>query len=629
MVPSPRRPLSSGVHLATPVLVLAAAIVLAAGLYGYFIEVHRSLWDDPIHDRNSHYLCSLRLADDVRQGNVLQLLLDLNQARIWPPLQDVLTAVVLLVGGLDYRLAVLPSLAAWVGTIVLAFLVARRASSRGGIFAGLVAAVYVAASPAHRAFATDIMLESLGACLTLAVLYCYLAAVQEEPHAATGRRLGIALTALFLHKYNYWALVVLALLLHEAFVWRREIISRWRSLLSFSRLQGWCAPQWGRPSTWALAGLIFLIVGVYIRRDRPWGLGKLSVSLYPPSNLLTVLGVVLALRLWVWWRRVRREQVARLDPRLRSLLFWHAWPAAIWLLLPGHLYGFLWYLSPANADPEQHISAWAAMRDYSRWLAEEYHADAALTIVAGVLCLLGLLLARRGPHGSGAVLVLTILAAALTVLHPNHKSRCVHSWIAVAWVSGGMGLAALLDRLPPVRQHMVRRLASAAVLAGLVLGQGPALWQPGHALEAGPHPNHPSLLDVADSFVPDVVASRRATVLTAVPLRTLAQWTVRERGGADRLEEHWYGFGGDGSDEGEQFRHWMATACDTLVVVDALPGKPLWEGGPECERIGRLAKVLPSQDVFHLTREQSFPQFRFRVQLWQRNPAPLLAGAPR
>jgi hypothetical protein len=74
------------------------------------------------------------------------------------------------IGGPDYRLAVLPSLSGWVGTAVFGFLAARRMVPRGGNLAGLLAGLLILASPAHRGFATDIMLESMGACLSLVAL---------------------------------------------------------------------------------------------------------------------------------------------------------------------------------------------------------------------------------------------------------------------------------------------------------------------------------------------------------------------------------------------------------------------------------------------------------------------------
>ncbi len=161
-----------------PAVLLVAALVVAGCLYMRFLDVHRSLWEGAYHDRDAHYLYSLKLATDVRNGQVFQLLSDLNEGRIWPPLHGLLAGTVLLVGGLDYRLAVLPSLAGWVVAVIFGFLLARRCVPRGGTFAGLIAVLFIAASPAHRAYATDIMLESLGAALSLVALYAYLLTVQ-------------------------------------------------------------------------------------------------------------------------------------------------------------------------------------------------------------------------------------------------------------------------------------------------------------------------------------------------------------------------------------------------------------------------------------------------------------------
>src|SRR2546429_3424238 len=44
----------------------------------------------------------------------------------WPPFHGIVLAAVLLVGGIDERLGVLPSLAGWVITVVAAALTARR-----------------------------------------------------------------------------------------------------------------------------------------------------------------------------------------------------------------------------------------------------------------------------------------------------------------------------------------------------------------------------------------------------------------------------------------------------------------------------------------------------------------------
>ena len=168
---------------------------------------------------------------------VLGLLRELDGAAMWPPLHGILAAVLLTVGGFDHRLAVVPSLAGWAMTIVFGFLIARRMVPRGGNLAGAVAALFIALSPSHRAYATDVMLESLGAGLSLAVLYAYLVVVQQpaRPRRA-GFWLALLLTALVLEKYNYYALVVVALAASELL---SHPARYWHTLSGFVRGIDW------------------------------------------------------------------------------------------------------------------------------------------------------------------------------------------------------------------------------------------------------------------------------------------------------------------------------------------------------------------------------------------------------
>src|SRR5579872_530239 len=110
----------------TPTLVFLFALALAAQLYGQYLGFARQRWSCLAHDRNAHYLLGLSLAMDVRHLDVRQLFSDLDGARTWPPLHGIMEGIVLFIGGADYRLAVLPSLFAWVGTMLLGFLLARR-----------------------------------------------------------------------------------------------------------------------------------------------------------------------------------------------------------------------------------------------------------------------------------------------------------------------------------------------------------------------------------------------------------------------------------------------------------------------------------------------------------------------
>jgi hypothetical protein len=161
------------------------------------------------------------------------------------------------------------------------------------------------------------------------------------------------------------------------------------------------------------------------------------------------------------------------------------------------------------------------------------------------------------------------------------------------------------------------------VLAGLAWAEWPALGGAGHAMEGGPRPDHGSLLDLTDAYLPEVARGGRTAVLGAVPVRTLTQWAVLERcGRLDPLEEHWWGFADDRPGNRAAFAGWLrTTACDTIVFVDRLPGRPRWESGPELVRHADLLELLRRQDAFRLAKQRDFPDHCCRVLVWRRAPA--------
>jgi hypothetical protein len=605
-----------------PTLVLLSALVLAGCLYVRFLGVARALWYNPYHDRSAHYLYSLKLATDVEQGRVLQLLHDLNQARIWPPLHGMAASAVLLAGGRDYRLAVLPSLAGWVATILLGFLVARRAAPRDGTLAGLIAALLIATSPAHRAYATDIMLESLGAALSLLALYCYLLTVQGQPDdSGKARCLAVSLLLLFLEKYNYWLLVVLALLAAEG-------ITRWRLYLEAARdlLHGfdwrrWTATQIRHPLTWAIALLLVVSAYVYQQGEVPFQVAGHSISLYPPHNLIHLAYVLLFLRLAPWWWRQGRLWSRQLDNRLRQILLWLVCPVSVWFLLPKHPSYFLWYLSLADRAPHQQMDVLGGFRDYATWMVQDYHANPACALAAAGMCLLGLLTWRRLRPGGIAVLALVLLAAVLTPTHPNHKGRMLHSWLPALWVTAGLGATVLWHRArsvsegkdPPSLTLRALCLCLVCVLS-VSLVRSPVL---GHAVEGGPHVEQPSMLDVTDAYLADLQDGGRTLLLTSLPLKPMAQWTWLERFGSFKdLEERWYGFGADNR---LGFADWLRTTdCKTLVFCESTISREGVDSGPECALHAELKDVLSEQEAFHLVRQRDLPHLACRIQIWRR-----------
>jgi hypothetical protein len=599
--------------------VLGVAVALAAMTYLQFLAVDRHLWDNSTHDRNAHYLYSLRLATDVQQLRVVRFLDDFNQARVWPPLQAMVTAGVLLVGGLDYRLAVLPSLAGWVGIVFFGYLLTKRALSQGGMVAGLVAALFIIASPAHRAFATDIMLESVGACLTLVVLYCYLALVQsDKPSPRAGRWFGLALTALFLHKYNYWTLTVMAMVATEGTLYPK---ARLRSVWDIVRGIDWrrrLPGQFRRPLNYVLAAILVLIALIRAHGDRPVVWYGESVSLYPPHNFIGAAYVVVFLRVAIWWWKEGRAWCARLDERLRQLITWHAWPVAVWFLLPKHLSYFIWFLSPANATEEQRSNLVEGLAYYTPCVVQDYHPALWCAALAGVLAVCAIFAGRRLRPGAQVIFWMFLLGAVLTVMHPNHKSRYVHSWLAAGWVLAGIGCATLVyGRLTVCIPRVRPYLAGAAVVAlvGVVL---PPLRYAAFSPEGGPHPQAVSMLDVTDAYLPEVKASKQAAIFAAVPVKPLAQWTfLQEKGALDHLDENWFGFGAAGAENRRGFQGWLeTTTADTVVFVDRVPGSGFWEDVPECALHAELRDLLLGQRRFRLVKRRDLPEQGCRVYVF-------------
>ncbi len=594
------------------------AVALAGVHYAQFLQVHRSLWDGPLHDRNAHYLFALRLATDVRQMRFGRLLIDLNSARVWPPLHGVLALVPLLIGGLDYRLAVLPSVVGFAGTVVVGFLVARRAAPRGGNFAGLVAALFIAASPAYRAYATDIMLESSGACLSLAAVYCYLVAVQG-PSARAGRWLGLVLTALFLLKYNYWLLVVLALSGSIGMTRGRRLVNFARRTMMSLDWRGATKAELRRPLSYLVVALLLLIAAIWCHGDAPLRLAGRTVSLYPPHNVVQFAYVVVFLRLARWWYVAGRDRVARVSPCAGQVVRWHALPVAVWFLLPRHLGCFIWFLSPANAEAHTSTDLVGGLVAYFGWLWKDYHIGPASAAAGAALAASAVVTCRRLRPGGSAVLWLVLVGALLAASHPNRKARFLHSWLDAGWVAAGVGLVTLTHGRLTARRTPLRPWLAGVALGALALTHCPAVLCRGRAAEGGPHPARSSWLELTDIWRDELAASRKVAVLSSFNVGPLVEWTYLEsRGSLDGLEDTRFGFGARGEENRRGFLAWLqATDCDALLVIESLPGAAGrgFERQPlHCE----LLDLLRDQSVFRPVARRELPRHGMAVTIWGR-----------
>jgi hypothetical protein len=605
-----------------PVLVVLVAFGAAVVEYGRFLENPRHLWTGVIHDRNTHYQTALSLAVDLRQGDLLHFLHDIDAARVWPPLHGFLAAVVMTVGGTDYRLAVLPNLLAWVGTVLLGFLTARRATSRGGTLAGCMAALLILTSTSHRAFAADVMLESLGACLSLLVLYLYLVTLQSTSRSA-GRWLAVSLTALFLAKFNYWLLLVLALTAAELTtrprVYRQLLLDGLRAIDWPNTLRA----ELRQPLNYVLLVMLGLIAAINLSGGLTGTIGAHTLRLRAPTNLATAAYGVVLFRLALLWRRHRATVLAHLDERAQPLFAWHFWPTALWLLLPKRLTYFLWYLSPAQAGEHPQHGLEQSVRFYWSCLTEDYVRGPVLAILLFILIGVAAVSIRKLRPGSRGLLCLLLIATALTLHHTNRKSRFLHSWIAAGWVLAGVGAARLVHGRLTRRIPAARPWLATAAVGGLAAVCLPQLAVAARVPEGGVKPERVCVLELTDAFLPEIEHSQRTAILSTMPMKFLSEWTCLERyqrrvAVETDVKDLEQSLGA----ERQAFDRWLATtSADSIVFIDIARTSPLFEEVPVCATYEPLREWLASQTRFPAVRRWRFPQIDCTVTLWSRNAA--------
>lgn len=597
--------------------IMLATVIAGVGtlLFARSLEGSRSLWDGLLHDRNGHYFMGLSFALDLRHGDIIQLVSDLDKAQVWPPLHALLVAIVLLVVGVDHRYAVLPSVVAWMGTALMGFFLARRMAPRRGTLAGLTAMLFIVASPAYRFYATDVMLESLGACLSLTSLYLYVQAVDTQSVSAW-RRLAFGLTVLFLCKGNYWLLVVLALSVVEAANWWGPAGTAVRSALASIDWSRWGRRQLRRPLNYVLAATLVLIGVAWFTDYGKVSVAGRSISFTPPRNLVTMAYAIIFLRVAQMWWTAGDDWRRPIDPRVRAIALWHALPVAVWFLWPRRLASFLWLVSPANALPTAHIDPLSGLLFYSQALASHYHPGLASTALAVGLIIAAAVVGPTRQPANRAVLSFVVIAAALTVLHPNHQLRFMHSWIAVGWVVAGVGLAAVVDRVP-----RWRTLLSAA--AGTALGVVLLFEHQRATTTPQMPPPAASTLDLTDAYLPALVDSRRVGILASPPMTSLILWTFFERypqrprtdldvGPTQALL----------SNDQPRFQEWLLrTDCDTLVVVDVQPGTR-FRGFDPWPTAASVLPLLASQGRFVLSVQYDLPHYGSHITIWRRAQPP-------
>ena len=596
----------------------------ATVIHGFVDSDH--LWRDVRHDRNSHFRNGLDLALALRSFDPLGALALLERAKVWPPVHDVVLATVLLIGGPDHRLGMLPSLVGWAATVMLVGLIACRLFTDpiDRVTAGAVAVTFALASPAFRLLGADVMLEGLGAALTALSLIAYLRCETAPNDARRWRFLALTLTLLFFEKGNYWGLTAVPLALAYAYdhrgTWLPQVPTRIAQSLRFVARHAWRDPL-------ILACLVVTAAVLAIFAHGPLAVELFGhdVSLYPPGNLTTVAYALLFWRGVLAWRRHRAVVDTRLGIAGRALFYWHVVPVAASFLLPKRLSTFLWFVGPNNAPGTAHYNPWVAAQVQWMGFAEGFHVAPWAGLLALILAGVGAGSLPRLAPGARSIAVLLLLSAAAVVLHPQQQWRFQASWLFALWICSGVGAAMLLGRAASRLPARLRLSANAAAVALLAVAQAAAPISATAYMAAIQRRDGPSDLELAAAYLPFTDGSEPVAFLSSLNRNDFVRWTVRERCRCRAVvEQLWI----DQAKSRDQARRlvadWIATtSVRRIVVIDAPDTYP--NAVMASERMAGIRDAMQSQVRFASGAKIAVPSFPAEVTIWQLRDA---AGTP-
>jgi hypothetical protein len=556
------------------VILFVVASIFAASMLVNYAADPGELWYNLYSDRNTHFNAALKLAEALQNFNVPRFLDLLVQARIWPPVADLSLAVVMIFGGMNMRLAILPSLIAWIGTMILVLLIARRMFSDRwiGNVAGALAVTFALASPGFRLIGADVMLEVPGAALTAFCIYAYLRArakAADESERWWGM-LAIGLTLLFFEKYNYWLMTALAL----AIAYFSENLSdrlRWLRAHAASLTRDTARAIIRDPFLISVVFLVVLDVVVYASHLTAIDLFGFHVSLRSAwEDVQTIIWAVLFVRAVLLWRKYRTQFDAGIGFAGRRLFYWHLFPIAVSFLIPKRLSGFLWYIGGHLGD--EPYRPFASLSWQWRGFSEGFHVSPWLAVLVLILVIVSALGLGRLTVGARAVLILAVLSAAAVVLHPNQQWRFEASWIFSVWILAGAGGAICLAFLTAGLPTFVQIGVAALAIAGLAVAESRFSWTDmAYAAASHPLPGEPSDLELAKAYLPYVRDAKKVGFLTTLSETNFYEWTLREncrcvvRAYVPELEPF---------QSREQYRGatvaWLVhTPLDLIVVIDA------------------------------------------------------------
>ena len=448
--------MAKNLKLAVFVAAAALAVVLAVRLAGAWSGHPGSAlfsWDQAARAEEA-----VRLAKEAKfleAGRFLRHVLTLNW---WPPFHTLAAFPFILVLGPTPAAVVLPSLIAFVLTILAVlycysglFASAARGEAVGFAFLFGLAAT----SPLFLSSATWVMLEIFGMGLTFFGYGAYFRA-RRTGEARDYRLCGLLFFALWLTKYYYGIGFGLTLLVFETLRFRPRL----RGVLSGKNVFRALV----RPVFFPAYGLLALVAWIGLTGGGKVSLFGLSASLtgiYNPMSYLYLYAMAVGL---LYFRKNRRRLAKSLKPGQVSLVLWGALPAALFMALPDKIKAVIMNLEAGSRTPSPDLAARGIF--YLRSFLRDYTLFIPLGAVVLALALSAALRPRETPLGVRVLAVHCLFGGTSLVFGFNlMEGRYIATLVPALWMIAAWVLASAVGRFPAGV-----RTASAGALAALAAG---------------------------------------------------------------------------------------------------------------------------------------------------------------
>ena len=607
---APARP-----HTLADMAVAIFAIAVAGFMLVRSFPLSDELWRDLMHDRNGHYAFGLKLALHLRDLDIAGFLVELEKPKVWPQLHGLVLAAVLLIGGIDHRLGIVPSLIGWVMTVWFCWRIAIRSFDHRslGIIAGIAAVALVATSPAFALMSTDVMLEGLGSGLSALCLWAFMAAYAEPDKAWRWRLLAVALTLLFFEKYNYWAFAVTSIALAALLIDARVRALAW----SAAKEAVTHAPEMLK-SPFFIAGIVVLGAAAAIGLRGPTALEILGerVSLYPPFNIVTAGYALLFVASVLLWR-THRVAIARfIGPPGSMLLAWHVLPVAVSFLLPRRLAGFVWFLGPSNDPLGENPGMAGAAAIYARAIVGGFVSLPSIGWTCLALFAAGAIFMKRIRPEGRIVFAFAAVSAIALIVHPQHQQRFLTTSMFALFSGAGIGLAILAQFIAPETPRRGLRLASRQrrqcwrFSCGCLIHPRP---MPRPSAPARELPISSSRASTSPSSVPE--RTWRSARRSATP-RCCPGQSSNDANACSRSTRPWVGPQSTRAEAAAAGKAWLETTEARQAVLVDMPGDAgaFWR----YEDMVGLVDAVSLQSRFHVVREIASSAPPARILILQR-----------